>query len=120
MEIRQKPQERTQGAGVGLGRTQGKEPQGGGFQVEKPSRGPGWAPPASLEPATRSLPSGTKATRDLGLGGGRRVGVEEPVLSHVCASTCGRETSPLPGQLRICLLQTCVSPQGLQEGALCV
>lgn len=61
---------------------------------------------------------GTKATGDLGLGGGRRV--EEPVLSHVRASTCGRETSPLPGQLRICLLETCVLPQGLQEGALCV
>ena len=64
---------------------QGKEPQGGGFQVEKPSRGPGWAPSASLEPATPSLPSGTQATRDLGLGVGRRG--EGPVLSHVCART---------------------------------
>lgn len=77
------PRKKPQGAETGRA---GKEPQGRGFQVEKPR----WAPfcffRARLpQPAVRQ-----QGHQDLGVRVGRAA------LSS-CVGACGRETAPLPG-----------------------
>ena len=68
----------------------GKEPQGRGFQVEKASRGLGWAPFCFFRARLPQSAVRQQGHQDLGVRVGRAA-----LSSRVGA--CGRETAPLPG-----------------------